>query len=65
MSIQEDVRVLYKAFTAQGIEVVYGVRCCGRVYLGTVPATKCRTCMGTPKSVELRQESDVDNLAAG
>jgi len=53
---------LYRMFLQQGVEVVYAVRCCGRVYLGREPAVKCRTCEKHPKNVEIRQEGDLDNL---
>lgn len=57
-----DLHELYKIFQAQGAEVVYAVRCCGRVYLGRDPAVKCRTCSKHPKNVEVRSEKDLDSL---
>lgn len=58
----QRVRDLYRVFQAQGVELVYLVRCCGRVYLGREPAVKCRTCDKHPKSKEIRCEADLDNL---
>lgn len=52
---------LYLVFRAQGAEVVYLVRCCGRAYLGLEPAVKCRTCDKHPKNKEIRSEADLDN----
>jgi hypothetical protein len=57
-----DLRELYKVFQAQGVEVVYAVRCCGRVYLGRDPAVKCRTCAKLPKNIEIRAEADLDGV---
>lgn len=61
----QTAREMYKAFAAQGTEVVYAVRCCGRLFLGFEPARKCRTCQSQPKNVEIRTEADLDNLEAG
>ena len=57
-----NTRELYRVFQAQGVELVYGTRCCNRVYLGRTPAVKCRTCAKPPKNVEIREESDLDAL---
>ena len=55
--------MLHQAFVGQEPEApLFVVRCCGRIYMGRSPAMKCRTCDDTPKNVEIRQASDLDNL---
>ncbi len=58
----ESAKELYGVFKAQGISPVYAVRCCGRIYIGRIPAVKCRTCDKPPRNVEVRSEKDLDNL---
>jgi hypothetical protein len=58
----QTARDLFRVFQEQGVEVVYAVSCCERVYLGREPAVKCRTCDKHPKSKEIRTETDLDNL---
>ncbi len=60
--VVEVAKELYKAFASQKAEKVFAVVCCGRVYLGINPATRCRTCTSTPKNVEICTAADLDNL---
>lgn len=58
------IRAVLPAFLQQGLASVYVVACCGRVYVGAVPATTCRTCRGTPANHAVRTDgSDLDTLA--
>lgn len=61
--IVNAARTLYRVFEEQNAPEVYGTVCCGRLYVGTQPARKCRTCQGVPKCIRISAEADLDNLA--
>lgn len=62
-ALPQSMRKVYQIFAAQDpVTPVFLVRCCGRIYMGRDPASKCRTCDDTPKNVEIRNEADLDNL---
>jgi len=64
-SNRQSLSKIVAEFKAQEPEgVVIAARCCGRIYIGRVPAVKCRTCEEPAKNVEIREDRDLDNLFA-
>lgn len=57
------VRPLLPVFKQQGLDTVYVVSCCGRVYVGASAATTCRTCKKTPANYAVRTDgTDLQSL---
>lgn len=57
------LRPLLPTFQSQGLETVFVVACCGRVYVGCTQATSCRTCKRAPTNHEIRTDgSDLGSL---
>jgi hypothetical protein len=52
-----------KPFFDQGAEKVFIVKCCGRVYVGLEPASKCRTCSKIPKNHEAKNLEELAQVA--
>lgn len=50
MDISEAVRRLAKPFFDAGEDKVYVARCCGRIFVGKIPAGKCQACGSTPQN---------------
>jgi hypothetical protein len=56
------LQAILPTYQLLGVERVFAVNCCGRVYVGTTPAQRCRTCTRTPENHEVR--TDGSNLDA-
>jgi hypothetical protein len=62
-AVPQSLRVAYTALHSQyPDEPIFAVRCCGRIYLGPKPASKCRTCEEVPKNIEITSAGDLDSL---
>lgn len=59
----ETVRPLLAVFQSQGLDFVYVVSCCGRIYVGATAATTCRTCKNAPKNYPVKTDgTDLQSL---
>ncbi len=57
------VRPLLSVFKSQGLDLVYVVSCCERVYVGATAATTCRTCKKAPKNYPVKTDgTDLQSL---
>ena len=61
-NLRTAAKEIFRTFQQQGQESVYAVHCCGRLYLGVAPATRCRTCELTPQNVKIGSEAEIDQM---
>ena len=61
-SLKEAARRLLVPF-GEGT-VVYAARCCGRLFIGKKPPTRCRSCGSVPNTATIGSVEELDNFIA-